>query len=323
MPSENMKVSLYSTVLNEESSIRQLLDSLLAQSRKPDEIIIVDGGSADDTVKIVNEYIQKGAPIQLIVAKGANIPRGRNIAIKNAKYDIIVSTDAGCRTEKDWLKNLIDKFSDDIDFVVGITLADPRTDFEKCVAEVSCAKIEDYDLKTVIPSGRSSAFRKSLWEKLGGYPEWLDIGEDTYFYLEAKKIGCKFVLAKDAIVYWRMRENYRKLFKQYYLYGKAGREAGLTNIKNMMWHLLFSFGFVFLLGFLGLVYALNFLNPYLLLVWIPFFAWSVKKYVKSGIKCFRAYKTIKFFFIGLMVSYIVEVAWALGLIFAHRKKERT
>ena len=79
-----MKVSLICTLKNEEFSAKVLLDSLLSQSRLPHEIIIVDGGSIDRTVEIINSYIQKGAPIKLIIKGGANIAQGRNIAIKNA-----------------------------------------------------------------------------------------------------------------------------------------------------------------------------------------------------------------------------------------------
>ena len=49
-------ISLIATVLNEGDSIRRLLDSILAQTRLPDDIVIVDGGSADDTVAILESY---------------------------------------------------------------------------------------------------------------------------------------------------------------------------------------------------------------------------------------------------------------------------
>ena len=114
-----MKVSLISTLKNEESSVKEFLDSLLSQSRPPDEIIMVDGGSSDKTVEIIDSYIGNGAPIKLIVSKGANIAQGRNTAIKNSKYDVIASTDLGCRLDKDWLKNLLNKFGEQTDIVSG------------------------------------------------------------------------------------------------------------------------------------------------------------------------------------------------------------
>src|SRR5690348_18239271 len=74
-----MKVSIVIPVRDEEASIRELLDSLLAQTCPPDEIVITDGGSVDATPQIIEEYLSKGAPIRLIRAGAALPGRGRNL----------------------------------------------------------------------------------------------------------------------------------------------------------------------------------------------------------------------------------------------------
>ena len=76
-----MNVSVIATVLNEGESIKNLMDTLAAQTRLPDEVIIVDGGSGDNTVAVIQRYAKR-LPLQVIVAEGANISRGRNIAIR-------------------------------------------------------------------------------------------------------------------------------------------------------------------------------------------------------------------------------------------------
>ena len=199
----SLKVSLICTLKNEESSAKEFLDSLLSQSRPPDEIIMVDGGSTDTTVDIIDSYIKNGAPIKLIVSKGANIAQGRNIAIKNSKYDVIASTDAGCRLDKDWLKNLLNKFGEQTDIVSGCYLPEARTTFEKVVADMSPSNLDDLTAENFLPSNRSIAFRKSVWQELGGFPENIKRSDDTWFDLEAKRRGKKFEIAKDAIVYRR------------------------------------------------------------------------------------------------------------------------
>lgn len=314
-----MKVSLISTLKNEEASIKDFLDSLLSQSRKPDEIIIVDGGSTDATVKLINEYIQKGAPIKLIIKEGANISIGRNIAIKNSKHDIIASTDAGCKIDEDWLKKLIEKFDDKTDVVCGMTLPEPKNEFEKCVAEVTCYKVEDVDERTFLPSARSVAFRKSSWEKVGGYPEWLYLAEDTLFDLNLKKAGCKFKVAKDAVVYWRMRKNIQELFKQYYLYGKYQREAGLVTAKSILVHILRSFWPVgiFVLFLMPLLYF-NAIPLLLVLVAVTFLLFFVQG-LEGGLKCYRSNRRIKFLMTGVVIKIVVSMAWTLGELFSRSK----
>jgi hypothetical protein len=58
------------------------------QTRQADEIVIVDGGSNDNTVDILHRYEDR-LPIQVIVQAGCNISEGRNTAIATAKGDIL------------------------------------------------------------------------------------------------------------------------------------------------------------------------------------------------------------------------------------------
>src|SRR3972149_5758038 len=100
------RVSVIATVLNEEGSIARLLDSLVAQTRRPDEVIVVDGGSRDRTVEIVFSYFDR-LPIRLLVRNDCSIAQGRNAAIASAQEEIIASTDAGVRLAPNWLADLV------------------------------------------------------------------------------------------------------------------------------------------------------------------------------------------------------------------------
>ena len=226
-----MKVSLICTVLDEGDSIQTLLDSLVSQTRAADEIVIVDGGSQDQTVDIMNSFIDSGAPLRVCVAKGVNIAEGRNIAIRHAKHDIIASIDGGCRADRDWLQNLTRPFEEDgsVDVVAGFWLPEPKTAFEECLGELIYPRIETLDETQFLPSGRSIAFTKECWKAVGGYPEWLYTGEDSLFDMKLRDAGYKFVFSKDAVVYWRPRATWRSLFKQYYLYAKGAAEASIVS----------------------------------------------------------------------------------------------
>ncbi|MBC8098346.1 MAG: glycosyltransferase, partial [Armatimonadetes bacterium] len=103
------KITLIATVLNEGDNLHGLMGSLCAQTRLPDEIVIVDGGSRDDTVRILHSYADR-LPLRVLVEPGCNISEGRNSAIRAAQFEVIAVTDAGVRLSPDWLAQLAQSF---------------------------------------------------------------------------------------------------------------------------------------------------------------------------------------------------------------------
>ena len=100
-----MKVSVVATVLNEQPAIGRLLESLAAQTRPPDEVVIVDGGSTDGTLELLKEWLRTDTfPLLVLERPGANISQGRNAAIDAASGDVVATTDAGVRIESGWLE---------------------------------------------------------------------------------------------------------------------------------------------------------------------------------------------------------------------------
>src|SRR5690606_22957006 len=102
---EEMKVSVIVTIKNEGEAIRLLLDSLLNQTMLPDEIVMCDGGSTDDTLAILDEY-RRWLPLRVVSAPGSNISQGRNRAIEAAAGPIIAATDAGVVLSPVWLEQI-------------------------------------------------------------------------------------------------------------------------------------------------------------------------------------------------------------------------
>ncbi|MGZ4862407.1 MAG: glycosyltransferase family 2 protein, partial [Halobacteriota archaeon] len=101
--------------------------------------------------------------------------------------------------------------------------------FEECVGEMLYRKKNLIDWEKFLPSCGSVAFKKRVWGELGGFAEWLPagIGEDTLFFLQARKMGYRFAYAPEATSYHRPRQNYRTLFKQYFSYSR-GSSVGRT-----------------------------------------------------------------------------------------------
>jgi glycosyltransferase involved in cell wall biosynthesis len=221
-------ISVIATVLNEGQSMHGLMQSLLAQTRPPDEVVIVDGGSRDETAQIVQSYADR-LPLRLLVEPGCNISRGRNVAIQAAQGDIIAATDAGVRLHPGWLQAITDPLLNDPTCTVacGFFQADPHTVFEAAMGATVLPLAAEIDPDKFLPSSRSVAFRKSAWEAVGGYPEWLDFSEDLVFDLRLKLTGARFVFVPQALVYFRPRGSLRAFYKQYYQYARGDGKADL------------------------------------------------------------------------------------------------
>jgi len=217
-----LRVSVITTVKNDAAGCAQTLHSLLEQTRKPDEIVVVDGGSTDDTVCLVRAFASRHENIRLIEAPGANIARGRNIGTRAAAHEIVASTDSGCRAEPEWLERLIAPFDQhrDTDFVAGLYDVDAHSLLERVVGLATMrGQLDAVDPATFNPSGRSVAYTKRLWTQAGGWPEWVRYSEDTLFDHRVRALGARWRFAGDAIVQWRPRSSLRKIAKQFYWYG--------------------------------------------------------------------------------------------------------
>lgn len=223
-----IKVSLITTCLNEEKHIQYWFDSIIKQTRKPDEIVIVDGGSQDKTLELIQDFTKKVSfPVKVIQQNGANIAQGRNIAIRNSSYQIIACSDIGTVLDPNWLLYLVAPFEiePEIKISFGFThLADDRSYYGKFFTP----ELRFINPKTFLPSSRSIAFYKSIWEEVEGYPEWLkDAGEDTFFDFMLKRLSVKWAFVPQAIVKWYAPETFYKTMKTVYRYSFGDGETGL------------------------------------------------------------------------------------------------
>jgi glycosyltransferase involved in cell wall biosynthesis len=227
-----VKVSVIVPVRDEEDSIRELLDSLLAQTRPPDEIVITDGGSVDATPRIIEDYKRRGAPVNLIRAEAALPGRGRNLAAAEAQFDWLAFTDGGIRLEKKWLEALVTKAqeNDSTDIVYGSVEPVTDTFFTECaaIAYVPPPKPQE----DVVARPRfiaSSLLRREAWAKVKGFPENLRSAEDLIFMERLEQAGYRAVFEPRAQVYWRLRSTLKSTFKRFLVYSLNNIRAGLFN----------------------------------------------------------------------------------------------
>lgn len=111
-------ISVMIPTKNRYVSLQKALDSLVEQSFKDFELVVVDGGSTDNTKELVHTY-EKHFPIQWAEKGGGLIPQ-MNVAYQIAKGKYVVRTDDDVIFTKDWLQGIVDAFETD-EKVGGVT----------------------------------------------------------------------------------------------------------------------------------------------------------------------------------------------------------
>lgn len=123
--SKRPKISVFSTVFNGEKYARETLDSIYNQTFTDFELVIVDGGSTDNTVSIIKEYKNKYGNINLIEHK-CNCSDGFSLAIERSigEYLMLCCFSDGYLS-KTWFERCIEEFNKDkdISLVYGFSIS--------------------------------------------------------------------------------------------------------------------------------------------------------------------------------------------------------
>lgn len=238
------RVSLCATLLDEADSVDAWLDGILAQTRPPEEIVLCDGGSTDGTIARIGRRAARDPRIRLIVIADANVAEGRNAAIEAASGPTIAVTDAGTVADPEWLERLLAPLEMDPGFAASAGFYRPagRNAFERILATVITPRRRDLPADGFPPSSRSVAFRKSWWEKVGGYPNWLRAGEDLVFDYRLREAGGRFAFAPDAIVSWYPRPGLREYFAKYRKYARGDGHGHLFSGRHAIRYGAYSAG---------------------------------------------------------------------------------
>ncbi|MCK5170211.1 MAG: glycosyltransferase [Bacteroidales bacterium] len=224
---DTIPVSIIIACRNEEEKISFLLESLINQTylNENTEIIIIDDHSEDNTTKIIAEYIEKNKFIKLLELPGNKTGKKEALAygIKNSNSDIIITTDADCTTNKNWLKTMVNYYNlFKPKLLVGpVAIKNEKNIFQKFQA------LEFLSLvgsgagaiginQPIMCNGANLLFEKSLYEN-SNIKNHIASGDDIFLMLHAKRINKKsihFIRSKEAIVYTKPAKTVKKLVNQ-------------------------------------------------------------------------------------------------------------
>ena len=224
-----MKFSLVTTCRNEMRSFARWKANIQAQTRFPDEIVVVDAFSDDGTAENLFAWAKEDARVKVFQEKGA-AAHGRNFAIEKASFDHIVSTDMGVRLVPEWFAELTRPFEDDptVELVIGNTCIDT----ESLVS--AAARAEFYQENGgfanpgpgAVGGNRSSAYLKRIWRECGGLPEDLTFyADDSTFFRQLNEHGYKTAYAWGAMTLWGRPAKLKQFWKEAWNYGRGDGEA--------------------------------------------------------------------------------------------------
>jgi hypothetical protein len=238
VPVSPIPVSIVVTELNEIRDIARVVRSLLAQDPPASEVIVVDGGSTDGAWEWLDAE-QKRTP-RLVAIRDEScslkfspgpVSRGRNVAIRAAKSSIVACADAGCTYAPDWLGNLTAPLLNfqhqpvQAEYALGGAMIDPE---EHTAWDLASAPFFSIKLAPNAPTksctARSMAFTKSLWERIGGFPEQVLVGEDTLFDAAARRLTTPAFIANAKALY-RPRNSFRSATHQMARYATSDGQA--------------------------------------------------------------------------------------------------
>lgn len=191
-------------VRNGEKFLQKTIESLQQQTTDDIEIIIVDDHSEDKTATIVSDIAAQDGRIKYFSNVGNGVPAARNLGTKNASGEVIFPADADDPNRPN--RVAITKLSLDqtgADIFYG--------NMERFWVETGKKELrhfQPYDAKLLrninFIGHPASAFKKKVFETIGGYDETLKVVEDYDFFLKAQETGFKFCYKNVVVAQYTM-----------------------------------------------------------------------------------------------------------------------
>jgi succinoglycan biosynthesis protein ExoA len=223
------RVSIIVPARNEERSLGNTLDALLAQDiAEPYEIVVAEGNSADATPAILERYVQEHPEAIRVVANPAGgTPQALNVLLAAARGEILVRVDGHSNPPPDYARRLVERIrSGECEAAGGQKRAVGKSAFGRAVSLAHGSKFGIGDSKyhyakelmyvDHIPFG---AYLRERALAIGGWDERLVRNQDFDFDFRYRQAGGRILLDPTISIDWAVRETPKALARQYFQYG--------------------------------------------------------------------------------------------------------
>ncbi len=310
-----MFFSLIIPLYNRPQEIKELLETLVLQTYKTFEVLVIEDGSVNDAEAIVNSFSDK---LDVRYFKKPNEGQGftRNFGFERAKGDYFIVFDSDCLIPPNYLEIVNNSLAANyLDAYGGPDGA--HSSFTPTQKAISYAMTSPFTTggirgnKKAIgqfhPRSFNMGISRQVWEKAGGFII-TRLGEDIEYSIRIHSLGFKIGLIPDAVVYHKRRTNFLQFYKQLHFFGRARINIYKFFPKELkavhFFPAVFTIGVILTLIFNLLSWKIAILANILLAVYILlifFHAWWKNKSVKIA-------------FLSIIAAFTQLIAYGLGFM---------
>lgn len=201
-----MRVSVVIPCYNSATYLRETLDSVFAQTLRDFEIVLVDDGSTDDTRELIDRLISEnpGRTFQFVCQTNTGVAGARNRGIGLARGRYILPLDADDLIAPTMLETCAAVLDAEPDTALVYT---DRQEFGDVEATWKAGRFELSRLKYFNQMSYCSMYRRSMWEKIGGYRLNVNGFDDWDFWIAAAARGLRGQHVPGALLKHRKRKD--------------------------------------------------------------------------------------------------------------------
>lgn len=220
-------VTVVIAVRNEEQTIVPLLNDLSGQTYAPEKIIVVDDHSSDNTTNLVKDYRHHNLSVSLMeLSKEQGKKKALELGIGDASTSVIALTDADCRLGPNWLAGIQAEFdTPSVKMLIGAVRVRQDGTLFSSVQAMEFASLIGTGAATLamgfptMCNGANLAFRKEVFDEVGGYQDNLHIpsGDDEFLMrkvYDKYPHGIKFITDPQSIVETSAQPTLKDFFYQ-------------------------------------------------------------------------------------------------------------